>query len=74
MATIDIIKTGENIKRIIKQKGMKIADVQSAFGFNTPQAIYKWMRGDCMPTIDNIVIMTDIFGVGMDDIVAVRRV
>ncbi len=74
MATIDIIKTGENIKRIIKQKGMKIADVQSAFGFNTPQAIYKWIRGDCMPTIDNIVIMTDIFGVGMDDIVAVRRV
>jgi len=74
MATIDIIKTGENIKRIIKQKGMKIADVQSAFGFNTPQAIYKWMRGDCMPTIDNIVMMTDIFGVGMDDIVAVRRV
>lgn len=74
MATIDIIKTGENIKRIIKQKGMKIADVQSAFGFNTPQAIYKWIRGDCMPTIDNIVIMTDIFGVGMDDIVAVKRV
>ena len=52
---------------------MKIADIQSAFGFNTPQAIYKWFRGDSIPTIDNIVMMTEIFGVRMDEIVAVKK-
>ncbi|MBR3515331.1 MAG: helix-turn-helix transcriptional regulator [Lachnospiraceae bacterium] len=73
MTTVDTVQTGQNIKTIIRQKGMKIADIQSAFGFNTPQAIYKWFRGDSMPTIDNIVMMTEIFGVRMDEIVAVKK-
>ena len=73
MTTVDTVQTGQNIKTIIRQKGMKIADIQSAFGFNTPQAIYKWFRGDSMPTIDNIVMMTEIFGVRMDEIVAFKK-
>ncbi len=73
MATIDMKATGENIRAFIKKRKMRIADVQAAFGFNTPQAIYKWMRGDAMPTIDNVVILADIFGVEIGDIVAVCR-
>ena len=73
MTTVDSIQTGKNIKTIIRQKGMKIVDIQSAFGFNTPQAIYKWFRGDSIPTIDNIVMMTEIFGCRMDEIVAVKK-
>ena len=73
MATIDMKTTGANIKSFIKNRKMKIAEVQAAFGFNTPQAIYKWMRGDTVPTIDNIVVLADMFGVGIGDIIAVKR-
>ena len=73
MPTVDIVQTGSRIKAMIKQKNMKIVDIQSVFGFNTPQAIYKWMRGDAMPTIDNIVVLADIFGVAIGDIIVVRR-
>ena len=73
MATIDMKTTGANIKSFIKNRKMKIAEVQAAFGFNTPQAIYKWMRGDTVPTIDNRVILADMFGVGIGDIIAVKR-
>ena len=69
MATIDTVATGANIRAMIKAKGMKIADVADVFGFNTPQAIFKWFRGDAMPTIDNMVIMADMFGVKIDDII-----
>ena len=31
------------------------------------------MRGDAIPAIDNIVILADIFGVGIGDIVVVSR-
>lgn len=31
------------------------------------------MRGDSMPTIDNFVVLADIFGVDIGDIVAVSR-
>ena len=73
MVTIDMKATGANIRAYIKNNKMKIAEVQAIFGFNTPQAIYKWMRGDAVPTIDNIIILADIFGVGIGDIVVVSR-
>jgi hypothetical protein len=41
------------------------------FGFATPQAIYKWIHGTSLPTIDNLVILAAILGVTMDDIVVV---
>ncbi len=73
MMTIDMKATGANIRSYIKSNKMKIADIQSVFGFNTPQAIYKWMRGDTMPTIDNIVVLADVLGVEICDIIAVCR-
>ena len=73
MPIVDMKETGNRIKSMIRQKGMKISDIQAIFGFNTPQAIYKWMRGDAMPTIDNIVVLADIFGVEISDIIVVYR-
>ena len=74
MPIIDMKATGTNIKAMIKQCGFKIADVQARCGFNTPQAIFKWMRGDAVPTIDNMIILADMFGVPIDKIIIVTRV
>ena len=71
--TINLTATGANIKALLRRRGLRVADVQNRCGFNTPQAIYKWMRGDSIPTIDNIVILADMFGVGIGDIVVVSR-
>ena len=46
--------------------------MQMIFGFATPQAIYKWIHGSSMPTIDNMVILAAMFGVTMDEIVVVE--
>lgn len=69
MATIDMIATGANIKKIMKDKKMKVVDMQNIMGFNTPQAIYKWFRGDAMPSIDNMVIMASVLDIRIDDII-----
>ena len=69
MATIDMVATGANIKKIMKDKRVKVVDMQNIMGFNTPQAIYKWFRGDAMPTIDNMVIMASVLGIRIDDII-----
>lgn len=74
MPVIDMTATGQNIKAMIKAKGFKIADVQARCGFNTPQAIFKWLRGDAVPTIDNMIIIADMFGVTIDQIIVVTRV
>ena len=43
-------------------------DVQDIFGFSTPQAIYKWQRGEALPTVDNLVVLAAVLGVTIDDI------
>ena len=74
MSIIDVKATGNNIKLMIKTKGFKVSDVQTKCGFNTPQAIFKWMRGDAVPTIDNLIILADMFDVPIDKIIIVTRV
>ena len=46
MPTIDMVATGKNIKRLRKAAGISVRELQDVFGFRTPQAIYKWQRGD----------------------------
>ena len=65
---IDMATTGINITRLRINAGLTVKDLQDFFGFNTPQAIYKWQRGTALPTVDNLVALAAIFGVQIDDI------
>ena len=70
--TIDMVRTGQNINRLRKLAGVSVKDLQEAFGFATPQAIYKWQHGTAMPTIDNLVVLAALFQVHMDDILVIN--
>ena len=65
---IDMIETGNNIARLRKMKNLSVKDVQTAMGFNTPQAIFKWQRGEAMPSIDNLVVLSELFDTPIDEI------
>ena len=68
---VDTVATGRNIDRLRVEAGLSVRDMQTVFGFATPQAIYKWIRGASLPTIDNLVILAAILGVTLYEIVAV---
>ena len=65
---IDMVRTGQNIKRLRKIAGVSVKDLQEVFGFNSPQAIYKWQHGTALPTIDNMVVLARVLRVRIDDI------
>ena len=71
---INTAATGQNINRMRIEAGMTVRDMQQVFGFTTPQAIYKWIHGTAMPTIDNMVILAAMFDVTVDGIIAVDTV
>lgn len=71
---INTVATGDNINRLRIAAGLSVRDMQMVFGFTTPQAIYKWIHGTSMPTIDNLVILAAILGVTVDDIVIVDNI
>ena len=70
--TIDMVKTGQNIIRLRQQKGLSVKELQDIFGFATPQAIYKWQHGTAIPTVDNLVVLSAVFGVPLDDLLVIK--
>ena len=65
---IDMAATGENIKRLRIERGLTVRDLQQYFGFEEPQAIYKWQRGQSLPTVDNLYALGMLLGLSMDEI------
>ena len=69
--TINLVATGKNILRLREESGLSVRELQDIFGFATPQAIYKWQHGSAMPTIDNLIVLSAVFKVPMDEIIIV---
>lgn len=74
MPIVDMVKTGQNIKNLRKNAGLSVDDIQNALGLSSPRAIFKWQRGDCLPTVDNLVTLSFLFNVPIDDILAVQQI
>ena len=65
---IDQPATGENILKLRKERGLTVRDLQNFFGFEEPQAIYKWQRGESLPSVDNLYALGSILEVPMEEI------
>ena len=64
-------KTGERIKKLLLEQGYTIREIQGAFGFENPQAIYKWLSGKSLPSIDNFVILSRLLHTTIEDILVI---
>ncbi|MBR2809222.1 MAG: helix-turn-helix transcriptional regulator [Erysipelotrichaceae bacterium] len=70
---INMEETGKNIARIRKEKGITVRQIQEAMGFNTPQAIFKWQKGVTLPSLENLIVLAELFNKTIDEIVVVVR-
>ena len=68
---INLPKTGAKIDLLRKKANISVKEIQEVFGFSTPQAIYKWIHGRSLPTVDNLIILAEIFNVTVDDILSI---
>ena len=65
---IDQIATGKNILSLRKEKGLSVKDLQEYFGFEEPQAIYRWQYGKTLPSVDNLYALSALLDVPMERI------
>lgn len=70
---IDPSATGRNIMRLRLEQGLTVRDVQVFFGFEEPQAIYKWQSGKSLPTVDNLYALSALLDVRMDEILVAAK-
>lgn len=73
LPVIDMQRTGQNIKELRKKSGLAVNELAEIMGFSGKQAIYKWQCGQSLPTLDNLVILGDVFGVSINEIIAIRK-
>ena len=71
--TINLEATGKRITSLRREKGLSVRDLQTYFGFDAPQAIYKWQSGASLPTVDNLVALSTLLGVSIDSILVTDR-
>lgn len=70
---IDPAATGRNIMRLRLEQGLTVRDVQVFFGFEEPQAIYKWQSGKSLPTVYNLYALSALLDVRMDEILVAAK-
>lgn len=70
---LDAKATGARIKQLRIQKKLRVEDVARFMGFESEQAVYKWQRGDSLPTIDNLYALSFLFETSVDDILRGSR-
>ena len=48
-------------------------DIARFMGFESAQAVYKWQRGESLPTVDNLYALSRLFDTTVDDILQGSR-
>jgi hypothetical protein len=69
---IDPVGTGSNIKMLIRDSGNTIAGVGRMLGIADMSTMYKWLRGDALPGIDNMLALSIILNVSINDILVTK--
>ena len=66
---INMEQTGARIQELRRQSGYSVKVLQKAMDPISYQAIYKWQQGLSLPSVDNLVILSELFHVPMDQII-----
>lgn len=63
--------TGRRIRKLLSENGYTVKDVQGAMGFENPQAVYKWISGRSLPSLDNFIILSRLLHTSIEDILVI---
>ena len=66
---IDLHSTGARINELRLERGITVDDLRVYLGMNNPNSIYKWFRGEVLPTLENMYALSVILEVPIDDII-----
>ena len=68
MTSINMKLTGLKIKSYVKKHGYSVKDIQEYLCLASPQPIYRWFKGKILPSIDNLLKLSELFNVHMEDL------
>ena len=70
---INTVETGENLKRIMQDRGYSVKDIQEYLNLGTVQSVYHWLDGKSLPTIDHLYALSSLFKLPLDSLIRGNR-
>lgn len=64
-------KFHERLAGLIIESETSVQDLSEKYGFSL-SALYKWLRGVCYPSFDNLVLLADNFGCSADYLLGLK--
>lgn len=69
---IDLVKTGELLKQKIMMAGYSVKEIQQMLGLSCPQPVYRWFKGQVLPTVEHLHRLSKILNVHMEELLVTR--
>lgn len=63
---INLQKTGKNIYKFSRKKGITVNDIRSFMNFSCNQSIYRWFHGQSLPSMDNFYALSMLLGISLE--------
>ena len=70
---IDMKQTGKLLKRLIFENGYTVKEVQQYLNLSCPQPVYRWMKGEILPSLDHMYALSRFFGMHMEDMIVPKQ-
>lgn len=70
---IQLPETGRRLKAIRCLRGLSVNQVSELLGGISVQAVYKWERGESIPSTDNLVALSHLYKVNMEELLVYKE-
>lgn len=71
---IDLERTGKRLKAIAVLKGYSVKSIQEYLGLSCPQSIYRWYKGMILPSVDHLLMLSELYQVHMEDLLVKKNI
>ena len=73
ITSIDMIETGKRLKKLAQRSGYSVKDIQQYLGLSCPQPVYRWYKGVILPSVDNLLRLSELYQVHMEELLVKTR-
>lgn len=61
-------ETGLRIRKLLAERQISVREVQERMGLESTQAVYKWLHGKSLPSLENMAGLSQMLGVSIEEI------
>ena len=68
-----MIETGKCLRMLAQRNGYTVKDIQQYLGLSCPQPVYRWYKGVILPSVDNLLRLSELYQVHMEELLVKTR-